>query len=29
MASWLLRHIPELTAAFLERSAVQRDDAKR
>nr|WP_260525830.1 MULTISPECIES: DUF892 family protein [Burkholderia cepacia complex] len=29
MAAWLLRHLPELTTAFLDRSAVDRIDAKR
>ncbi|HGL4259829.1 ferritin-like domain-containing protein [Burkholderia dolosa] len=29
MASWLLRHLPDLTTAFLDRSAVDRTDAKR
>ncbi|WP_269508969.1 DUF892 family protein [Burkholderia sp. IMCC1007] len=28
MAAWLLRHLPELTVAFLDRSAVDRTDAK-
>ncbi|WP_423760992.1 ferritin-like domain-containing protein [Burkholderia sp. NLJ2] len=29
MAAWLLRHLPELTMAFLDRSAVDRIDSKR
>lgn len=29
MAAWLLRHLPALTTAFLDRSAVDRIDAKR
>ena len=28
-AAWLLRHLPALTTAFLDRSAVDRIDAKR
>ncbi|RQR53090.1 ferritin-like domain-containing protein [Burkholderia sp. Bp9140] len=29
MAAWLLHHLPALTTAFLDRSAVDRIDAKR
>ncbi|EGC98534.1 hypothetical protein B1M_41128, partial [Burkholderia sp. TJI49] len=29
MALWLLQYLPELTVAFLDRSAVDRIDAKR
>ena len=29
LAAWLLRHLPALTTAFLDRSAVDRIDAKR
>ncbi|KVE28947.1 hypothetical protein WS67_08330 [Burkholderia singularis] len=29
MASWLARQLPDITTAFLERSSVERSDAKR